>query len=594
MVNYSKREDIGVIEFNDTDSKVNLLSRANLDALTHIIDRIIEQENPLKSLFFVSKKEDIFIAGADIKELAEIRTREQALELCRKGQELFNKIEGLDFPTFAVVNGACIGGGLELALSCRYIFSTNNKKVRFGLPEIKLGIVPGFGGIHRLIHRVGLRSANSLIFSGKLINVKEALDLDLISRIIPEPQQFCYKKLNSSMWRPVHREEPDRKLTDEIEKHEREILADKILQEHAKNSFSAYLLASKYKNYKWADNGTDRECSVNRCAIAGAGAMGRGIAYLVSSEMGISVDLREIDKAALKKARLYIKRVYDDAVERGLLRPAEARGRFKCIAFGNGCLKEADIVIETVTEDIATKKSLFAKTEPELRKNCIIASNTSCISINELAKSLERPENFIGVHFFNPAYKMKLVEVVPSELTDRSVIERTMLFLQRLRKIPVIVKDSPGFLVNRMLLPYLNEALFMLQEGHSAEDIDAAMLWFGMPVGPLRLLNDIGIGVVYRASRILEDGFGSRLRMSKMLEELFDQGKSLNAKNITHDLRKTPFLKSKLYQDIVSRLLFPVQREARLCLEEKVVETKEIVDLALLLGVGFPGSKRIW
>ena len=196
MVNYSKREDIGVIEFNDTDSKVNLLSRANLDALTHIIDRIIEQENPLKSLFFVSKKEDIFIAGADIKELAEIRTREQALELCRKGQELFNKIEGLDFPTFAVVNGACIGGGLELALSCRYIFSTNNKKVRFGLPEIKLGIVPGFGGIHRLIHRVGLRSANSLIFSGKLINVKEALDLDLISRIIPEPQQFCYKKLN--------------------------------------------------------------------------------------------------------------------------------------------------------------------------------------------------------------------------------------------------------------------------------------------------------------------------------------------------------------------------------------------------------------
>jgi len=590
MVNYSKREDIGVIEFNDTDSRVNLLSRANLDALTHIIDRITEQENPVKSLFFVSKKENIFIAGADIKELAEIRTREQALELCKKGQDLFNKIEGLDFPTFAVVNGACVGGGLELALSCRYILSTNNKKVRFGLPEVRLGIIPGFGGIHRLIRRVGLHGANFLIFSGKLINAKEALDLNLTSRIIPESQQFCHREL-SSVRRPIYHKVSNRKMTEEIEKYEREILADKILQKQAKNSFSAYLLAGKYKNYNWTGNGFNKECSINRCAIAGAGAMGRGIAYLISSEMGMPVVLREIDNAVLKKARMCIKRVYNDAFKRGLLCAREAKDKFGHITFGNDRLKEADMVIEAVTEDAAVKKDLFAKIEPELREDCIIASNTSCISINELAKSLKLPENFLGVHFFNPAYKMKLVEVVPSELTNKSVLQRTMLFLQRLRRIPIIVKDSPGFLVNRMLLPYLNEALFMLQEGHSTEDIDAAMLWFGMPVGPLQLLNDIGIGVAYRASKILEDGFGSRLRMSKMLT---CQDKPLNTKKTAYNLRKPPFLKSRLYQEIINRLLFPMQREAKLCLEEKVVEAREIIDLALLLGIGFPSSKRIW
>ena len=590
MVNYSKREDIGVIEFNDTDSRVNLLSHANLDALTHIIDQITEQKNPVKSLFFVSKKENIFIAGADIKELAEIRTREQALELCKRGQDLFNKIEGLDFPTFAVVNGACVGGGLELALSCRYILSTNNKKVRFGLPEVKLGIIPGFGGIHRLIRRVGLRGANSLIFSGKLINAKEALDLNLTSQIIAESRQFCHREL-SSVRRPIYHKVSNWKMTEEIEKYEREILADKILQKQAKNSFSSYLLAGKYKNHNWTGNGFNKKCSINRCAIAGAGTMGRGIAYLISSEMGMPVVLREIDNAVLKKARIYIKRVYNDAFKRGLLYAAEARDRFGCITFGNGRLKETDMVIEAVTEDVAVKKDLFAKIEPESREDCIIVSNTSCISINELARSLKRPENFLGVHFFNPAYKMKLVEVVPSGLTNKSVLQRTMLFLQRLGRIPIIVKDSPGFLVNRMLLPYLNEALSMLQEGHSTEDIDTAMLWFGMPVGPLQLLNDIGIGVAYKASKILEDGFGPRLRMSKMLT---CQDKPLNTKKTAYNLRKPPFLKSRLYQEIINRLLFPMQREAKLCLEEKVVEAREIIDLALLLGIGFPSSKRIW
>ncbi len=593
MVNYSKREDIGVIEFNDADSRVNLLSHANLDALTHIIDRITEQKNPVKSLFFVSKKDNIFIAGADIKELTEIHTREQALELCKKGQGLFNKIEGLGLPTFAVVNGACIGGGLELALSCRYILSTDNKKVRFGLPEAKLGIIPGFGGIHRLIHRIGLHSANSLIFSGKLINAREALGLKLTSRIIPESQQFSYKKLISTP-RSNSYKALNGKIREEAERHERGILADKIIQKQAKNSLSAYLLRGKYKNYNWIDNHFNRECSIKRCAIAGAGTMGRGIAYLISSEMDMSVALRDLDNIVLKKALTHIKRIYNDAVKRGLLHAAEAKDKLGYIMFGNGRLDEIDIVIEAVTEDIAAKKDFFAKIESELRKDCIITSNTSCISINELAISLKRPENFLGIHFFNPAYKMKLVEVIPSEFTDKSTLQRTMVFLQRLRRIPIIVKDSPGFLVNRMLLPYLNEALSMLQEGYLAEDIDAAMLWFGMPVGPLQLLKDIGIGVAYRASRILEDGFGPRLRISKMLAGLFDQDKALNTKKSAYNLSKPPFLKKKLYQEIISKLLFPMRREARLCLEEKIVDDREIIDLALLLGIGFPGSKRIW
>ena len=589
MVRYYKNDNIGIIEFNDPDVKVNLLSHANIDALKHIIDRIIENDGSIKALFFISAKKNTFIAGADIKELAAIRTKEEALQMCRKGQDLFNKIESLARPTFAVVDGACIGGGLELALSCNYILATKNKKVKLGLPEKKLGITPGFGGSRRLAKKIGARKADYLIDTGMLIDSKEAKRLNMVDRIISESEQFFYQKLIKIC--RYHRRKPrkfilaESKTNAELDKSEGEVLAEKILREPAINSLSSFLLVSKYRNYPWLEDINEKTLPIEYCAVIGAGTMGKGIAYLLSSGLDLQVGLREINKHALKKARLDIRNMYRDAIKRNILYKNEAMSKLRNISFGNARLSGKDLVIESATEDISAKKAIFAGLEQELSKDCILSTNTSCLSVEGLAKSLKHAERFLGTHFFNPAYKMKLVEVVPTKFTSCAVLQTVIEFLQRLKRIPIIVKDSPGFLVNRMILPYLNEAIFMLEDGFSAEEIEATMLEFGMPMGPLGLLREIGLDVAYKASKILEYNFGSRMRVSERLKDVNSvQGLALNKGGS----------RLSLEQNILERLLHPIRREAGLCLEERVVANREIIDLALLLGIGFPSSKRIW
>jgi len=588
MVSYYRKDDMGIIEFNDPDSKVNLLSAENLDALERIIGSVIENDRHIKALFFISGKQDIFIAGADIKELAAICTKAEAIQICKRGQDLFDKIEQLTMPTIAVVSGACVGGGLELALSCDCILATKNKKVRMGLPEKRLGITPGFGGPHRLAERIGAKEAGHLIATGRLLSGKEALLFNLVDDIIPESKKFLYKKLIKVYRRRGICAKRSARGNGEragLNQAEREVLAEKIFQEPARNSLASYLLVSKYRNYPWPESasGTPRP-TIKRSAIIGAGTMGRGIAYLVSSQGGLPVGLTDLDRHTLKKARPRIKAIYGEAVKKDILYKNEARVRFGNITFGKADLAHADIVLESITEDASLKEALFAEVEPRLRKDCILATNASCLSVQGLSKSLARAERFIGMHFFNPAYKMKLVEVVPTRFTSREVLQAAVAFLQRLKRIPVIVKDSPGFLVNRMLLPYLNEAVFMLEEGVLAEDIDRAMLEFGMPMGPLRLLGEIGLDVAYKASKALEDSYGNRMKVPETLKACPEEILEPQRTGRSH----------RDFEYITGRLLSPIKREAVLCLEERVVDDREIIDLALLLGIGFPASKRIW
>ena len=570
MVTYKENDNIGIIEFNDLDSKVNVLSRSNLDTLKDIIDKIVRSEG-IKALFFVSGKQGIFLAGADIKELAMIRTKEAALELCKKGQELFNKIETLPMPTFAIVNGACVGGGMELALACDYIIATRNKKVRFGLPEARLGIVPGFGGPHRLERRIGEAKSGQLIDTGRFIDAEEAMSSGLVDRIISESSLFSYHAILRA-----YNSNRNLKNMPDRDKEEREVLAEKILQDDARNALSSYLLVSRYKK----EGSFDTEQRIKRSVVVGAGTMGRGIAYLINSKTGLPVSLKDKDRAVLKAARAHIRGIYKDAVERGIFVRKDAALRFKNMSFRKTSLNNADILIESITEDAFIKKELFADIEKELRKDAILATNTSCICVEGLSKSLKDADRFLGVHFFNPAYKMKLVEVIPTRFTSKSVLERVVGFLRRLDRIVIVVKDSPGFLVNRMLLAYLNEAVFMLQDGFAPEDLDNVMLEFGMPLGPIQLIKDIGPSVAYKAGKILEDNFGSRLRVPDALKDGFAP--------------IGPSRKKALSSDMVGRLLHPMKREAELCLKEGVADNREIIDIALMLGAGFPRKKRIW
>ena len=567
MVSYHKKNDLGIIEFNDFDSEVNLLSKENFKQLESIIDSIATNKDELRALFFTSRKKNIFIAGADIKELAAMRTEKEVRSFCQNGQRLFRKIASLKMPTFTIVDGACVGGGMELALSCDHILATTNKRVKIGLPEVKLGISPGFGGPHRLREKIGSKRANSLMDKGELVSAKEAKELGIIDKIIPESKKYDYKNLAKS---PVRPRRSDLNPTYEVEAREIKLVIDKIFQKPAQNALSSYLLVDKYKGRELLNP------SLKRCSVIGAGTMGRGIAYLISLKTGLPVDITDTGKDILKKASSHVKSVYRNAVTKGILCNSEARSCLKKINFGDPLSRDTDIVIESITEDALKKKILFGQIEKSLRKDCIIATNTSCIPIEELSKSLRNAERLIGMHFFNPAYKMKLVEVIPTRFTSKEVLDSTIGFLRSLKRIPLVVKDSSGFLVNRMILPYLNEALFMLKKGFKAEEIENAMLDFGMPMGPLRLLEEIGHDVAHKASKILEDSFGSRMNV---------RGRTSNIKCSRPNLEQ---------RDLEQRLLQPIRREAELCLKEGIVDSREVIDLALLSGIGFPRSRRIW
>jgi 3-hydroxyacyl-CoA dehydrogenase/enoyl-CoA hydratase/3-hydroxybutyryl-CoA epimerase len=580
MVTYRNKAGFGIIVFNDPGSKVNVLSSKDIDDLKRILSRVIKGGAGMSGLFFISSKKDVFIAGADIKELASIKNRRDALVFCAKGQAVFNMIEGLRMPTFAVLNGACIGGGLELALSCDNILSTENKKIKIGFPEVKLEISPGFGGVHRLKEKIGIKKADRLLRTGRLLTAIEAKRTGIVDKIIPEELLKDYKKLLRCIDRGKKDFPGPRQCLD---KKEREILAGKIIKEPARNALNAFLLAGKYRDSVKYGGLTG---FFKRCAVIGAGTMGRDISYLVSSRAGLAVSTGDADKNILKDAKAYIKSLYNESVEKGIEDRDKASGRFKNISFSLATLKNCDIVIECVTEDLWAKKKLFSGIESEVNKDCVIATNTSCLSVSELGRSLARPERFIGTHFFNPAYKMKLVEVTPAGFTDRAVTKRVVAFLRGAGRVPVVVKDSPGFLVNRMLLPYLNEAARMIEEGFLIKDIDSVMLDFGMPVGPIKLINDIGLNVAYKACKILESKFKDRIRVPDILKTWSGKKRifSFSGKAV----------KKGAYRGIVNRLLKPMKTEAALCLKEGVVDRREVIDLALLLGAGFPASKRVW
>ena len=579
MVKRISKTGLGVIEFNDSDSKVNVLSAVNLDKLESILTETSLNPNGVKAVFFISAKKDIFIAGADIKELASIRTKESALRLCAKGQAICNRIEQLPFTTFAVVDGACIGGGLELALSCDYILATANRKTRIGFPEARLKISPGFGGVHRLKERIGVKKAARLIETGQLLSGREAKKTGIVDRLISERTASDYKKLSGfAGWRK--RSIPEARHEFDIQ--EREALAEKIVQAPAKNALSAFLMVTKYKNHTLAED--DAEHGLKSCAIIGAGTMGRDIAYLVSSTTRLTVNIIDVNEIVLKNARIYIDSIYREAVKKDILARNEARKGRDRISFNKSGLEDCDIVIECVPEDLQLKKQVFLDIEKKLKPDCVIASNTSCLSIEELGRSLTRPGRFIGAHFFNPAYKMKLVEVARAGFTDSITTNKIRGFLQAMRRTPVMVKDSPGFLINRMLLPYLNEAAFMIEEGFSSRDIDSAMVDFGMPEGPIELIKDIGMDTTYKASMVLRDRCGSRIKVAESLKSWTETKKISSGKTVKQAENNT----------IVQRLLEPMKREAELCASEGVADNQEVIDLALLLGAGFPASKRIW
>ncbi|MFH1782897.1 MAG: 3-hydroxyacyl-CoA dehydrogenase NAD-binding domain-containing protein [Candidatus Omnitrophota bacterium] len=631
-------DDILILEFNTPGSKANILTIRLMKELDSIIDSIPSKPD-LKALIIKSKKKDIFIAGADIQELRELDSFEKAKEMAQMGNDIFNKIEELDIVTLSLIDGACIGGGLEISLACDHRIASRNSRVKIGLPEIKLGIVPGWGGVVRLLRLIGLENATNMLVSGEVISAKRAFSYGIIDRLVENTHDletdidfikdilkrkkgkrvsvpfFVFRKARSKAEKLSKRfgEAPLKALAlieriykkDILEafKEETDEFASLVIKEEAKNLMRNFFLIRAPESI---DQGI-KFTPVKKCGIIGSGAMGRGIAYsIISNDLPVILNDRSYD--ILNSSIRSIRSLFDFFIEKGYYAKKEVGSKIKLIksSISLDDYKDIDIVIEAIPEDLDAKRHLFKELEENIPKDAIIATNTSSFPILRLSEFTNDPKRVVGLHFFNPVHRMKLVEVIRSEKTSDETLVKAIDFVRRLGKIPIVVKDVPGFLVNRILFRYLKEALAIFEKWGSIQTIDCAVKDFGFPMGPFELMDGIGIDITYDVGKVLEASYGGRMNLPSILEKLkndgilgkksgmgfyLHRGRALKENPSLSILAKKVKKSSLPANDIMNKIISSMADEAERCLEESVVNEEETIDKALILGMGFPGFR---
>lgn len=640
---------IAVLTFDLPGEKVNKLTTAVMTELDSLLDDLAAEKR-IRALVIRSGKPDNFIAGADIAEIRDITDARTGEELSRKGQAVMRKIEDLPFPTVAAIHGACLGGGLELALACSYRVIDDDPKTVLGLPEVKLGIIPGFGGTQRLPRLVGLVNALEMILTGKPVHAKKAKRIGLADDAtyrenllhaavgtarkaigtsattgVRARRPFAVKVLESTgltrafIYRtaaqnirretrgnypapPAALDAVRHGLTHGLKAgyaHEAALIATLIVSPEAKNLIHAYYLGETLKKEARA---SDR--NFEQAVVIGAGIMGGGISRLLA-EKGVAVRLTDVTPKAVGAGLKAAWEIIKKREKKGILTSLQARDAMDRISGGAGPAG-ADIAIEAVVENMDVKKQVLRDFESAARPGAIFASNTSSLSITELSSAAQRPAAVVGMHFFNPVEKMPLVEIVRGRQTDPVVAAAISSLALRLGKLPVVVNDGPGFLVNRILMPYLTEAARMLEEGGSVEHIDSVLMRFGMPMGAFILLDEIGIDVAGKVAAILRQGLGERVAPSGLLDRLYKEGfyGKKNGKGFyRYEGKKRtgpdPAVRGLLApangnartlpdEEIIDRTVLLMVKEAALCLEEGIVGRPDLLDAALVFGIGFP------
>jgi len=641
-----EKDGIARIEIDTPGTEVNVLDTSAMQELKDILTTVSKTAS-VKAVLFTSGKNRIFIAGADIKEIRGIRTREDAINKADNGKEIFDLIENLDVPTICVINGACLGGGYELALACDWRMAASSDKVKIGLPEVNLGILPGFGGSIRLPRLLGPAASLPLILGGLIVSAKKAVKFGMVDRLVAEDKlldksiEFAKELIVSGTERkkrnaflvfleksilgplviyPTARKDILRRTkghypaplkalelvqktygdnSPQAYKKESEMFADLAVTHVSKNLIELFFLNEKYKKTAWTSL-KGIEDGVRQCGVIGAGIMGGGIAQLVSHKE-IPVKVKDINEKALEGAIQEARRIYEGAVKKGKLSEADKEAKMALISIKapDEEVASSDIIIEAVVEDLAVKEKVFKYWGEKTEKKTILASNTSSLPVTKMAAACRYPERVIGLHFFNPVNRMPLVEVIRAEQSSEETIERTVQFARRLGKTVIVVKDSPGFLVNRLLLPYMNEAAFMIEEGINPEKIDRAARNFGMPMGPVELVDQVGIDVGYKVAHILHHAFGDRMKVASVLETAKSKGllgkKSGKGFYLYDKEEKTvnTELLSSTVKDadnemIIHRLIYIMVNEAARCLDEKVVDSAATADIGMITGTGFP------
>lgn len=643
----SIENNIASIIFDDDDSKVNVLNADALMRLKNILNEVARKSD-CKALIISSKKDGCFIAGADIKEIEKIVEPDDGAEKAKAGQDIMNAIEDLSMPTIAVIDGVALGGGCELALACDYRISTFNPKVKIGLPEVNLGFIPGFGGTYRLVRLVGLQKGFKMILSGKPIAGEAALKMGLFDKMYPaasldasvaqftddviagnykcrekkpkglnailEGTKFGHKIVFSQSRKSVLKLTKGQypaplKAIDVIEKTlycgreegmaiEREAFGLLAITDISKNLVNVFYASEKCRKVSVGVKGQD----VSKAGVLGAGIMGGGIAQLLSSR-DIWTRVKDINYDALALGLRSAKKVYSQAVKRRRYSKAEADVKMGHISttLDYSGFGQADIVIEAVLEKMDVKKQVFKELSDNVSPECILASNTSALSVTEMATEVKHPENVIGFHFFNPVHRMPLVEIITTAQTSQETLATSLQLVKKLGKTPIVVKDSPGFVVNRILLVYMAEAARILTETGRLEEIDKIMTDFGMPMGPFLLSDEVGLDVGLKVMQILHDAFSDRFLPEPLFEDMlvdkllgrktqkgfYIHGKkrSVNQKVLNNLEIQEQALD---HEESLKRMVYLMINEAAMCLDEKIVDDVESIDIGMIFGTGFP------
>ena len=642
--------NVAYLIFDNPDSSVNKLSAETLKELDHALD-ILANRNGLKLLVFKSNKVDVFIAGADIEEIKNITDKADARRKVSEGQRILTKIANMQFKTLAIINGACMGGGTELALACTFRVITDNPKAKMALPEVNLGIIPGFGGTQRLPRLIGIVNSLDMILTGRNVDGKKAFKIGLVDDLIPSEYlgrvekdwvervvsgklAECYKNRGK---RPIIERIPFsaflifKKASNELlkktgghypapmaalnvvrETHkvgitkglsgELDAFIDLVVGNVCKNLIGVYYINEELKKeYK-----SDALPDIENITILGAGVMGGGIAWLFGNSK-IPTRMKDVSLQAISIGYQQIYKVFAGLkkIKKATSAEIAQKTNFITHAITDDGLGKSDLIIEAIIEDLGVKKTVLADLESKIDKNTIIVTNTSSLRVSDIAEGLKYKNRFCGMHFFNPVNKMPLVEVIKTGDTDERVIFEIVNLARKVGKVPIVVGDCAGFVVNRILMPLMNEALFCLQECGDVKLIDDTLKEFGLPMGAFELADEIGIDICYKVAHNLHFAYGDRMMYSGVLKKMYDLkllgkkngfgfykhiggGKILN----TDAIKKMNFENKKLEKDeILKRCVYIAIKEAFMILEEGNAKNAGQLDMALIMGAGFPAFR---
>ncbi len=649
------RSGIAIITFDLPNQPVNKITTDVGWQLEELLERLLRDE-VVKAMVLRSGKPDTFVAGADIEEFVRLRTPDDATRLSRDGQLLMQKVADSTKPIVTAIHGACLGGGLELALATDYRVASDHPKTQLGLPEVQLGLIPGAGGSNRLPRLIGARAAFEMILSGKNERPAKALRIGLIDELVPESilldtaiaaaerlargekrprrnrglmdflldgtplgRMIVYKKALAQVREktgdnypaPIRAVDVVRTgLEDGLARGlaaEADAFGELAMTDVSRRLIEIFFATTALKKDDGVPAGTATPTPVHRIGVVGSGFMGSGIAGTAALNAGVQVRMRDAELPRVGKGVKAAIRILEDRVKRRrLTRPEFARQQALISGTGDWSgFAGAELVVEAVFEDLAVKRQVMAEIARNVAPDAVIATNTSTLSVAEIAHQVPHPERVLGMHFFSPVEKMPLLEVIPHEGTSAQAVVTAVNFGRRIGKTVIVVADSPGFWVNRILLPYLNEAGFLLEEGVPIETIDRAMTSWGLPVGPIALLDEVGLDVGQKAGKVMQQAFGDRLTPSRALAVMradnrmgrkngrgfyfYKDGHKTTADSSVYRLLGVKQSSADVDIDRVrDRLVFSMLNEAAAAMSEGVVRTPRDADIGAVFGIGYP------